>query len=136
MKILTAVIRKVSIRIFWAFLSYFFKNSARYICDDVRNVITSSSESDLISVVLTVFCGRFGDQEMLLAITFDDKNILHETMKQFGPVAIYKGENRDKRTVVSASQWADDTGCMICLFFRKCVSVWLFTVKTFEFMLH
>ena len=54
---------------------------------------------------------------MLLAITFDDKNILHDTMKQFGPVAINKGENRDKRTVVSASQLADDTGCMICLFF-------------------
>ena len=52
-----------------------------YISDSFRNSI---------SVVLTLFFGRYGDQEMLLAITFDCLSILQRAFKQFGAVASSK----------------------------------------------
>ena len=52
-----------------------------YISNGVRNSI---------SIVLTLFFGRYGDQEMLLAITFDCLSILQRAIKQFGAVASSK----------------------------------------------
>lgn len=60
-----------------------------YISDGVRNVMTSSSQN-FDQRCFDCFCGRFGNQEMLLAITFDGRNIFLRAMKQFGPVALSK----------------------------------------------
>ena len=57
-----------------------------YTSDVVRSVMTSSIDQRCFDC----FCDRFANQEMLLAITFDGKNILMRAMKQFGLVASNK----------------------------------------------
>ena len=68
-------------------------------------VSSMTSSSDILGPLFNCICGRFGDQEMLLAVHFVGKSILQEALKQFGPVAsLY--ENRDKRTFASAFHFA------------------------------
>ena len=50
-------------------------------------VSSMTSSSDILGPFFNCICGRFGDQEMLLAVHFVGKIILQEALKQFGPVA-------------------------------------------------
>ena len=51
------------------------------------------SPSDKLGPLFNCICGRFDDQEMLLAVHFVGKSILQGAVKQFG-------ENSDKRTLI------------------------------------
>ena len=61
-----------SVRIFWAFLRNIFKNSAKYISDDVHKAMTLWTRNLHDQPCFECFCGRFVDQE----ITFDGKIFL------------------------------------------------------------
>ena len=77
----------------------------------------SSSTRQTQRALFYCFCGRFCDQEMLLAINFDGKSILKRTLNKFGPVVSKSGENRNKRTFVSWSHWrVYFVGRGICIF--------------------
>ena len=52
--------------------------------------VATSSNKKLCRRYFDGFCGRFGYQELLLSINFDDKIILQRTMKKYGPIASKK----------------------------------------------
>ena len=66
---------------------------------------------------LLFFCGRFGDQKMLLLIHFDNQSILQRTLKQFEPVASnkYQSKNRDNIVTSQASLRPRSRDMFVCL---------------------
>ena len=67
-----------------------------------------SSSEKLDRSCFDCFYTHSGDQEILLAITFNGRIILHRTMKQFRPLPSTnnKNENPGKITFVSVSHFA------------------------------
>ena len=62
-------------------------------------VSAMTSSSDKLGPLFNCICGRFGDQEMLLAVLFVGKSILQGALKQFGLVTSIQ-ENRGERTLI------------------------------------
>ena len=76
------------------------------------------------------FCGRFGDQEMLLAMNFEDKSILPRNLNKVK----YQLQNRSENRVKGIFQCRLTVSPVSLLLsamraYRKYVSVWLFTVN-------
>lgn len=87
--------------------------------------ITSSSDE-----LERCFCGRFGDQEMLLAMNFEDRSILPRNLNKVK----YQLQNRSENRVKGIFQCRLTVSPVSLLLsamraYRKYVSVWLFTVN-------
>ena len=56
-------------------------------CNVEKHFSATQCRHQTRNLVGVVWTGRFGDREMLLAITFHGRRILQRTIKQFGPAA-------------------------------------------------
>lgn len=125
------------VKVYWILLGvdFYVYTSIRW-CPQWRHKVR-----DKIGLWVLLFCGRFSDLEIVMAINLDIKSLLKRTLNQCGPVFFSKIEI--KGTFVSASDWRVCLGhgrvMRVC---ERCVSARLFTFETFfreysfEFMLH
>ena len=66
-------------------------------CNVEKNFCATQCCHQTRNLVGVVWTGRFGDREMLLAITFHGRSILQRTIKQFGPAASNEYERKSRQ---------------------------------------